>query len=251
MNQEHRKKIGLVSPRIAEFWQPGVVDEVVGDGEYQKMVPASIDLIRTYLPLEEVTAAGLLKMGTYVEEGSYLLAEKQVDVIAFVCTAGSFIKGSGYDKEIIKKIESCTGISAITTTTAVIKALEALKVSRIAIITPYTEEVNATEKAFFAKSGFDIVSMKGLGIKEPREIVQVSPEKIMHMAETVCTSDLEAIFISCTGLTVVGSIQNMEKQFGKPFVTSNQATLWAALGKIDSADSIEGFGRLFEIDQVC
>ena len=46
-------------------------------------------------------------------------------------------------------------------------------------------------------------------------------------------------------LCVLGMIEALEKEFNKPVITSNQATFWAALRKLDITDSIEGYGRLF------
>ena len=43
--------------------------------------------------------------------------------------------------------------------------------------------------------------------------------------------------------TVV-SIAAWEGEFGKPVVTTNQASFWATLRAFDATERIEGFGRL-------
>jgi len=246
MIQELKGKIGLISPRNASAWQPGVIYSASGSGgEYQKMAPSAIDMIVTCIPLEEVTESGLIKMGGYIEEASALLAREKVDVIAFGCTTGSLIKGIGYDREIINRIESHIGIPAITTVTAIINSLESLKVKRIAVATPYTDEVNRLERSFLEKSGLEITSMKGLGLAETHKITDVPAERVYRLVKQILTKDAEAVLISCTGLRVVEIIQPLEMETKRPVVTSNQVTLWAALRKINITDKISGFGRLF------
>ncbi|MHA1530348.1 MAG: hypothetical protein ACTSVG_15105 [Alphaproteobacteria bacterium] len=58
---------------------------------------------------------------------------------------GQLRRGPGYDDRLIGIIEDKTGVGATTTTTAVIRALRALQVSRIALATPYIDEVTRLE----------------------------------------------------------------------------------------------------------
>jgi maleate cis-trans isomerase len=43
----------------------------------------------------------------------------------------------------------------------------------------------------------------------------------------------------------LSKIDAMEREIGKPVISSNQATFWAALRKIGVTDKIKGVGRLF------
>jgi len=42
----------------------------------------------------------------------------------------------------------------------------------------------------------------------------------------------------------MSSIAQWEREFGKPVVTTNQASFWAMLGAFDASEHIRGFGRL-------
>jgi maleate isomerase len=50
--------------------------------------------------------------------------------------------------------------------------------------------------------------------------------------------------ISGTGLPTLGIIERLERELGKPVVTSQQASLWRALRLARIADPVTGFGRL-------
>jgi maleate isomerase len=66
------------------------------------------------------------------------------------------------------------------------------------------------------------------------------------MAQKVNGNDNEAIFISCTNFRAIEIIERLERETGKPVVSSNQATLWYALRKLRIQGRIKGFGRLLK-----
>ena len=55
------------------------------------------------------------------------------------------------------------------------------------------------------------------------------------------------MFISCTGLHVLGIIDMLEEDLGKPVITSNQVALWSALKGLNVRDKIQGLGKLFTL----
>jgi len=232
-----RGKIGLIYPA------PGLAGEI----EFHRMAPEGVAILTTRMPLEKVTPEGLIKMGNYTEQAASLLAQAKPDVIAFCCTTGSLVKGIGYDKEIIDRIESHVGIAAITTATAVLDSLHALKVKKIAVATPYPDEVNQQEKVFMEDSGFEITSIKGLGVLDPQKMQDVRHEQMYQLAREIFTESADAIFISCTGISVLDIIEPLEENLKRPVVTSNQATMWAALRKINVGERIDGLGKLFNV----
>ena len=109
-----RARIGLVMP---------------GNGtnpehEFHKYAPEGVTVVTQRVLFERVDPKGLKEMGDRVDEAAKLLATAHPDIILFGCTSGSLIQGFGYDQEIIKRIEDKTGIRALTTSSAVISALQ-------------------------------------------------------------------------------------------------------------------------------
>jgi len=232
-----RGKIGVIAPA------PGTATEM----EFHKITPDGVAIITTRIPLTIANPENIAKLTDYAEEASVLLAQAEVDLIAFVCTAGSFIKGIGYDKEVTKRIEKRTGLPAITTTTSVIESLKTLKVTKLSLAAPYLNEVTEIEKVFLEDSGFKVTSVNTLNLRAAIKIAKVDSDEIYRLAKETVTEDAQALFISCTGLTVLPIIDAMEKEFKIPVVSSNQATIWAALRKIHIEDKIQGYGRLFSL----
>ena len=52
--------------------------------------------------------------------------------------------------------------------------------------------------------------------------------------------------MSCTDFAALEAIPRLEAELGKPVVSSNLATFWAALRAAGWREPIKGFGRLLE-----
>ena len=214
--------------------------------EFHKYAPEGVSIMSQRVLFERVDPKGLEEMANRAVDAAKLVATGNPDLIVFCCTSGSLIKGHGYDKELIARIEDSCGIKAITTTTAVIMALEALGAKRLAVSTPYSNIVNEIEKKFLEDSGFEVLSIKGLGNEDPNAMPMTTFDKMYRLTREVLTPGADTIFISCTGLGVAHGINMIEKDFGLPLVTSNQASLWAALRTLSIGENV-GLGKLFTL----
>ena len=123
-------------------------------------------------------------------------------------------------------------------------ALKALKLSRISVATPYTEEINSLEKRFLEENGFVIQKIKGLGIRDNLKIGEQKPRTVYDLVREVDTAWNDGVFVSCTNLKTIEVISRLEEDLKKPVVSSNTATLWAMLRKIRYVEPVIGWGRL-------
>jgi maleate cis-trans isomerase len=219
--------------------------------EYARLMPDGVSVYPApiVLPRGEVTAAALAEMqaGDGLERAAELLAWVEVGVVVFACTTGSLVHGLGWDRELIGRIERASGRPATTTTTAVLEALRAVGATSLAVATPYIDELNRIERAFFAESGFRVVEIAGLGCATDAEIGRLDPKDAVALAEQVATPEAGAMFISCTNFHCLPVVASLERRFGKPVVTSNQAGAWAALRRLGVEDAIPGYGRLLSL----
>lgn len=232
-------KIGLIYISSSTTMEP----------EFYAMAPKDISThtARITLPGAEVSMRSLLEMleSEQLEEEAQKLSLAKMNVIIFGCTTGSLLKGLGWDKQLIERIRKATGgIPATTTATAVIEAFRELKVSTLSVATPYPEELNVIEKSFLESNGLKVVNMKGLDLNDDREIAEQSPEVVYKLAREVNRPNADAVFISCTNFRTAEIIDRLERDLKKPVVSSNQASLWAALKIIGVNKPISGYGIL-------
>jgi maleate isomerase len=222
--------------------------------EYARVMPDDVAVYAApiVLPRGEVTAAALAEMlaSDQLEHAAALLVWADVDVIVFACTTGSLVHGVGWDREVAGRIERASGRPATTTTTAVLGALRAVGATSLAVTTPYVEELNAIERRFLEASGFAVASIGGLGCVTDAEIGRLEPADAVSLVERIDTPEADAVFISCTNFHCLPAIASLERQVGKPVVTSNLAGAWAALRQIGITDTIPGYGQLLHLPAV-
>ena len=218
----------------------------VNEPEKERLLPKGVSIHYTRIPVKKPTYEALMHMADHVEEAASLLADAKVDIIGFSCTAGSFIKGEGYDQEIIDRITQATGLPATTMTTAVVAGLKALGIRKLVLITPYIERINKIEKAFLESMGFQVLTYRGLGLDEIPKQNEVEPSRWYELVKEMKHPEADGYFLSCGGIRAVDIIEQLESDLGKPVVTSNQALVWHCLRKIGLQEPIDGFGRLLE-----
>jgi maleate isomerase len=115
---------------------------------------------------------------------------------------------------------------------AITAALAFLHAARVALLTPYPDEVTATEAAMLTEAGFSVTCTAGLGLDDGYGTV--TPRQITKLARSVGSavmSNADAVLLSCTGWPTLSLIPELEQDLGRPVVSSNLAIGWHALGK--------------------
>jgi maleate cis-trans isomerase len=117
------------------------------------------------------------------------------------------------------------------------------------VATPYPDWNNQRLRAYLEAEGFDVLNVDGephAAASGNQGINDQSPESVVAFASRVCRAEADALLCSCTAWRAVEAVDALERRTGKPVVTSNQATIWMALGAIGVTEPVRGFGRLFE-----
>jgi maleate isomerase len=206
-----------------------------------------VNLLHTRIPAKaDVTPEDLRLMAPEMTRTAALLP-KGLSAVAYACTSGATIIGSDTVAELIKAAHPGTAVT--DPLAAVIAALKALGVTRIAMVTPYVAEVTRPMRALLAAEGIEVVSEITFGQKEDwtvARITEASTEAAMLAAAKV--DGVEAVFASCTNLRTFGIIDAVEARLGLPVISSNQALIWDMLRLSGARAHGWGPGRLFDLD---
>ena len=227
----HRARIGHIYP------SGGICDH-----EIQLMAPDGVQFLTTRLPFRRTGLADDRAMTAGVAAAATLLADAEVDLIAFNCTAASMLAGPEVIRE---KVASATGgVGCVTTIEAVLQALAAVGASRIALLDPYPVEVEEAEVAYLAEHAITVVASAGPACDTPVEQGLIPAAEWVRLAAGLDTSSADAVLISCAGTQTAAAIAPIEEQTGLPVVTSNQALLWLVLASCGINDPLPAYGRL-------
>lgn len=232
-----RARLGIVYPA------DGALDD-----EYWKLVPDGVTVhITRFEATDEQTVEVFEEqaLSPDIETAASHLAVIDPDAIAYACTSGSFIYGAGKDLEIIERMEKASGAPCTTTSTALVNAARALDVHRLAVAAPYPNDVTERLRIFLEGSGFDVVSLKGLGLEYG---IYTQPAGAAYgLAREADVPEAEAVLISCTNFRSVEILDVLERDLGKPVVSANQATTWEMLRLAGISPRLEGRGTLYRL----
>jgi maleate isomerase len=231
-----RGRLGLVLPSSNTTNEP----------EFARHLPDGVSLHTSRMHLEDANPENLTRMADDLERCADLLGTADVDVVAYGCTTGSLVKGAGYDEEIEGRIEARVGVPAVATAASIKRAFDALGAERLALTTPYVDDLTEREVTFLEAAGYDVLDVSGLGIESGRQIGEEPPERVYRRARALDTAGADAVFVSCTNYRTFEVIERLEADLGVPVVTSNQATLWDALRTMGVTTADPSLGTLFE-----
>lgn len=191
-----------------------------------------------------MTRESLLAMRPFLTDAaSLILPGESLDALVFGCTSASALIG---DAAVCDALQAAKpGVAVVTPASAALAAFASLGSRRVSLLAPYSARVTEGIAAYFEMSGLTVLNAACLGIMDDRDVARLEADTIIEAALAACHPEAEALFISCTALPAVTTLQVIEDRLGLPVVSSNQATFWRALRLAGCGDRIQGFGRLF------
>ena len=209
-----------------------------------KNIDFFVNRIESYNPL---TRENLIKMSEKVTEVTKdILPDQDLDCVVYGCTSGTIAAGHEIIEKKIKLAKPKANV--ITPNTAAIKALKKMKIKKIFLFTPYSKKLNDEVLEYFKSEDFDITSNAYFDIESDNDIGKIDQSYLYEVLSKIDLNNAEALFVSCTALPVLPIIHKLEKKLNTTVLSSNQALIWDTLVKINKNNSVEGFGRLFQIN---
>ena len=178
----------------------------------------------------------------HLDENVRLLAMVAPKVIVLAHTATSYTLGREGEAELIARMQAQSGITFITAFGSVLAALAHLNAKRIALGTPYDAESTAKGKNALEAHGIEVVSFGRL--ENVKNIYEETAERAHGLARRIDVPQAQAAFLSGVGMPTIATLEKMERDLGKPAVSSAAAMMWNALRFAGVAAPIAGFGRL-------
>jgi maleate isomerase len=235
----HRAAIGLIVLATDQTVEHEFRKMLAIDGVafYETRIHNSADINPTTLAAMEkgmATAAGVILPGC------------KLDVVAYGCTSGTVVIG---EENVFARIrEARPDVACTTPITGAIAGFKALGAKRIALLTPYIEEVNQMLRRFIEARGVEVPVMGSFNHENDTEVARISQDSIRQAVRKLVTVDkVDAVFVSCTSLRVATIAEEMEREVGLPVTSSNHAMAWHCLRLAGYQEPVAGFGKLFRV----
>jgi maleate isomerase len=231
--REDFRRIGLLLPSSNTVQEP----------DFYKALPSGITLHTARLQLTHIEAESTLRIVEQIEDASRKLADADVDLILLAATAPSSRMGIGYDKELIKRISGASGKPATTASTALLEAMRVLGIKKIVLGAPWSDAVNQTVAKFIEGNGIRVLAHAALGIVRNLDVGLLDAQTAYDMGRKIDRPDADAVMLACGNWRTFEIIEKLERDLGKPVLSTNQVSLWHAL-KMLGAESLPGYGVL-------
>lgn len=198
--------------------------------DFYRCLPPAATVHTGRMYMEATTVEGEEAMlDQYTLPAARDVATAKPDLVVFGCTSAGALRGNAYDAELCRRISEVTGKPTVSVIESVRSRLAALEARRIAVLTPYIEELNVRIKASVEDDGIEVASIHGMGISVNFNLALVEPREILAFAREKLGSrpQVDALFISCTNYQAVATLPQLRQAYDLPVVTSNQAALEA------------------------
>ncbi len=225
----------------------------VCEPEFNRMVPEGVSVHGARMTGHAIARYNdpkvMKDMDGYAGDCAEAMKEFRPDVVVFTHNAASMATVA-FNKKITKTMEKKAGCPALTTATALVDALKAVKAKRIAVTDPFPKPwLTEIVRKFLEdpKVGFKIVNSSSAKGDSPQFITNMSPRVAYEFARKADHPKADAVVLIANVWRTLEVIEPLEQDLGKPVITANQATIWAALRVLGVAAVKGRYGSLFDI----
>ena len=228
-------RIGLIIPSGNRLTEP----------QFHAYAPPGVGIHVTRLRMTGKFRKSPSELKPALAEAAAALSDTKPGVIVFHCTANSMENGLAGEAALVEIIQSASGCPTMTTAQAIRQALTRCGIKKLVLISPYVKETNEHEVKYLYEAGFTVLHELGLGL-ESDGYATVTPKEWLDIVKANTREAADGYFLSCTNTRMIEAIGELERELGKPVVSSNQATLWACLHMLGVSPKIDNLGRLFQ-----
>ena len=214
--------------------------------EAKLMYPAGIRFLAKGVGLERMTPAGYDKVVGKIVPAAVELAKQGALAISVMGTSLTFYKGAAFNEQLKAEVTKATGLPSTTMSTAIIEGLRTVGARRVAVATAYNEVVNQRLRVFLQESGFEVLTVKGLGIERFEDSPPVTRDGLLEFSAGVRESvpQADSLLISCGALKTLEILAPLEKRCHVPVISSLPHAFWASVRLLGLTGQVKGYGSL-------
>jgi maleate isomerase len=238
-----RLKVGVVVPSTNTTVQP--------ETDACRVPGVTFHTARIPIVEKKITADGFLDhvaaMRAGIEKACDEVMTAGVQALIMGVALEAFWGGLKGSAELRARLEEHTGVPVTLGSEALRLALEAFGARRIAVLTPHMPQGDAEVRAWLEEAGFTVVRLTGLQCQSPRAIAHVSEAQIRDALKQLDGPDVDALVQVGTNLAGAAVCAEAERWLGKPVLSINTVSAWAAMRRAGIDDKVAARGRVLSL----
>lgn len=208
--------------------------------------------------LHTVDRESLDRMVGQVDRCASELADARVDAIVYACLVAVMARGPGEHERVERRLgESARraggGYDPVISSSAgaLVRALDARGLRKVAILTPYVEALTEQVVAYLTAAGVTIAEAMSLGVPDNVEVARLDPLRLPDLAAEMDLTSADALIISaCVQMPSLAAIPIAERRLDLPVLSATTATVHDLLVRLGLAPEVPDAGALLSGSEV-
>jgi maleate cis-trans isomerase len=234
-----RYKIGCLQPGAVIDNQPY---------EFYRLAPPGVMLVMVGVGLKEFSGADVERVFAPLEKYLDQLMERGVDLVIQNGVPLPILIGMDAHDRMIERMLAYTGRPATSTVLAVVRAAADLGIRTVAVVNKWTDEMNRSLAAFFARGGIEIIGSATKSL-HPFDFHQIPAGDHMQLAYELGRAaftqhpDCDAVYIGGGSWIAEPVAARLEAEFGKPVICNQAAVIRDVMKHLGDWTPIAGHSR--------
>ena len=220
-----RGRIGVIQPA------PGLMLEY----EWARLLPEGVAAPFTRVALAGGMPKDYLVMADAAPGAAATLANAGAGVIAYACGVGSMHEGPEREAQLMRTLAAAAGgRTVLGMGEAAVAAMRHLGARRIALLTPYSDAINALVAEYLSACGLEASGIRKLPVPDAIAAAALQPPQTIAAALAALDQSPQAdvLWNVCSNVRSFDVIAPVERASGRAMVSSNQALLWHCLSAL-------------------
>jgi len=217
--------------------------------EFYRLVPSGVMLVMIGVGLREFSRDDVERVFAPLERYLDQLMERGINLVIQNGVPLPILLGIEAHDRMVAHMASYTRLPATSTVLSVVRAATDLGIRKVVAVNKWTEEMNRSLAAFFARGGVSVVGETTKSLK-PADFHQFDAGDHMQLAYELGRRaflehpDCDAIYIGGGSWIAEPVAVRLEAEFGKPVLCNQAAVIRNTLKMLDAWTPLSGHSRV-------
>ena len=152
-----------------------------------------------------------------------------IRAFGFGCTGSSYIAGLELEDQLTVAATSECGVPVITAAQAIRLALAALAARKIALVSPYPEDLAEAGYRYWDSARVEVVTKLRVdpALSDTHHIYELGSDDALAAIRRIDKTGADCVVVSGTGMPTLRALRALDAQSALPVISSNLCLAWA------------------------
>lgn len=217
----------------------------------QARSPHRFSMHAARLRLTQVTPEALRQMNDSADGAVDALCDAQVDALMYACLVAVMHGGRSCMEQTQSRLLAravATGPlrpAVVTSAGALVQGLQALRATKVTMITPYRQSLTERVSAALAEYGIEVLQSHSLEVVDNVAVGRLDTAGLARIAARMDHGGAHALVLSaCVQMPSLAVIEQVEQVLGLPVLSAATASTWSLLRQLHIEPDIPDAGSL-------